>query len=137
MRVFCVLLAAMCGCRSARQPLEVDLERGVLLVTATDFSNDEGTTRDTTLLCGEALMSKRPELVHDFQVTIDDLPARCSRDECWTPGWEFGAATRFIFEGQVLVSVARTSVGLTDVVLADEAAWVEAGLRERATRRCP
>lgn len=35
---------------------EVNLPDGVLVIFATDFANDEGTTRSATLLCGEDLL---------------------------------------------------------------------------------
>ncbi|MFT3713261.1 MAG: hypothetical protein QM817_36865 [Archangium sp.] len=153
MRRLCVFLTALCGCHSALDapepqsavrrltasgvPFEVDPQRGVLSVTATDFSNDEGTTRETTLLCGAELVAAWPGLVRDFQVTIDDQPARCTHDTCWAPGWEFGASTLFLLDDHVLISVTRTSVGIGERTMDDEQAWVDASLRDRAKRRCP
>lgn len=118
-------------------PFEVDPQRGVLSVTATDFSNDEGTTRETTLLCGDELLAAWPGLVRDFQITIDDKPARCTREVCWAPGWEFGASTLFLLEDHVLLSVTRTSVAVGERTMEDEQAWVDESLRDRAKRRCP
>lgn len=135
-RVPCVLFAALCGCQPTTPTLSPDELRGVLLVTATDSSNDVGRTREATLLCRDALRSAWPGLVDAFTNTVDGLPARCTATECSTPGWEFGAATRFLFDGRHLLTVARTSIGAGQAALDDEASWVDAALRQRRSLDC-
>lgn len=138
MRAWCLLFATACGCRASDPSawFRADATRGVLVVVATDFSSDEGTTREASWLCGEALRDAWPALRREFDQTIDGLPARCDGAGCVTPGWEFGPTTQYLLDGRVLTAVVRTGGTQSQRVLDEERDFVAAALAAGSTRRC-
>ena len=74
-----------------------NVNRGVLIIKATDFSNDQGRTRWAWRLCNKQLEADKKILELDFRQTDDGGMPECGDATCSTPGWEFGPSTTYYF----------------------------------------
>lgn len=117
----------------------VDFKRGLLVLEATNFSNDRGITRSAERLCKDDLARALPDFERDFRHTIDDKQSSCDSNSCSTPGWEFGPSTHYEFsqrKGKFFLDAIVYTNGGSDDEVHSQAKYLQKVKTSKRSGRC-